>query len=81
VETVDSQSTVLARGDSFEVLRVPIAIKWAKPGRPMAPWLRSSVVIGQVLGFDRRGLVTSSQPFTFCPGSINSSPGPPGQAC
>jgi len=74
VDTVDSTSTVLARGRSFEVLRVP-------PGQAVGSLLRSWVVLGQVLGFDRKGLVTSSQTFTLCPGSIDSFPGQPGIEC
>jgi hypothetical protein len=81
VDTVGSQSTVLARGGSLEVLRVPNVIQRVGPGRVVAPWLRSWVVLGQVLGFDRRGLVTSSQAFTLCPLSIDSSPRQPGEEC
>jgi hypothetical protein len=70
VTTAGSHSNVLARGDGFEVLRIPM--KWPKWH---APWPRGPVALGRIIGFDHQGRVTSSQAFTWCPGSINISPG------
>lgn len=71
IDAADSQSTVVASRGGFAVLDVHLdrALDWH------APWPRSPVVLGQVLGFDRRGVVTASRPFTVCPGSIDSLPG------
>jgi hypothetical protein len=71
VTTEDSLSTVLARSDDFEVLNITMT-KWP-PWR--APWTRSAVSLGRIIGFDSEGRVTSSQAFTWCPGSIDSFPG------
>ncbi len=70
VTTATSRSNVLAHGGGFEVLRVPVT--WPNWH---APWPRGPVALGQILGFDREGRVTSSQPFTWCPGSVNTAPG------
>jgi|GEM_PF-2880761 len=71
VTTAQSRSIVLAQGGGFEVLRVPMST-WP---RWRAPWTRGPVSLGRTIGFDRVGLVTSSEAFTWCPGSINRFPG------
>jgi hypothetical protein len=70
VTTAGSRSIVLAHGGGFEVLRIPM--KWP---HWRAPWPRGPVELGRIIGFDHEGRVTSSQAFTWCPGSINTSPG------
>jgi hypothetical protein len=73
VATADASSTVLARKDGFEVLRIPTT-GW--PWRQWhVPWSRQPVALGRIIGFDRAGRVTASMPFTWCPGGINNSPG------
>jgi hypothetical protein len=73
VATADATSTVLARKDGFEVLRIPTT-GW--PWRQWhVPWSRQPVALGRIIGFDRAGRVTASMPFTWCPGGINNSPG------
>jgi hypothetical protein len=67
VTTATSHSIVLAHGGGFEVLRVPMA-SWP---HWHAPWSRHAVALGQIVGFDREGRVTSSQVFSWCPGGIN----------
>jgi hypothetical protein len=71
VTTATSRSTVVARGGGFEVLRI------ATTGWPHwhRPWPHGPVSLGRLIGFDHEGRVTSSQAFTWCPGSINNSPG------
>jgi hypothetical protein len=71
VTTATSRSIVLAHGGAFEVLRVPMA-QWP---HWRAPWPRRQVSLGRIIGFDRQGRVTSSQAFTWCPGSTNTFPG------
>lgn len=71
VTTAASRSNVLAHGGGFEVLRVPTA-QWP---HWHAPWPRGPVSLGRIIGFDIQGRVTSSEAFTWCPGSINNSPG------
>jgi len=73
VTTATSRSIVLAQGGGFEVLRVPMA-KWP---HWRAPWPRRQVSLGRIIGFDLQGRVTSSQAFTWCPGSFNTFPGTP----
>ncbi len=72
VTTSRSRSIVLANGDGFEVLRIPMTT-W--PDDWHAPWPRGPVALGRITGFDAQGRVTSSLPFTWCPGSINTFPG------
>jgi hypothetical protein len=71
VETASSPSVVLARGGEFEVLLVPIS-KWTD-------WqgsrTRTTVDLGQMLGFTSDGRVATSTQFTWCPGSIDDFPG------
>jgi hypothetical protein len=71
VTTAESRSKVLAHGGGFEVLLIPMATwpHWH------APWSRDQVALGRIIGFDNPGRVTSSKAFTWCPGSINTSPG------
>jgi hypothetical protein len=71
VDTAWSLSSVVANGAGFEVLRVPMT-RW-----PFShgPWSRTPIVIGRIQGFDGRGEVTYSEPFTWCAGSINTFPG------
>jgi hypothetical protein len=71
VDTAWSQSSVVAIASGFEVLRVSMT-EW-----PFShgPWSRTPVVIGRIMGFDRRGEVTYSEPITWCAGSINTFPG------
>lgn len=73
VTTEDARSTVLARKDGFEVLRIPTT------GWPTShwhvPWPRHAVSLGRIIGFDAEGRVTASLPFTWCPGGINNFPG------
>jgi hypothetical protein len=71
VVTARSTSVVLAQRSGFEVLRVPMAT-WP---RWHAPWSRVPVALGRILGFDSVGRVTSSQAFTWCPGSYDVFPG------
>lgn len=71
VDTAWSRSVVLASANGFEVLRVPMA-SWP---HWHTPWSRIPVPLGQILGFDRAGQLTSSMPFTWCPGSIDVNPG------
>jgi len=71
VDTATSRSIVISRGGGFEVLRIPMA-KWPQWH---VPWGRFPVALGRILGFDGHGQVTSSQPFTWCPGSIDTYPG------
>ena len=70
VTTSQSRSYVLAHGGGFEVLRIPMAAwpDWH------APWPHGPVTLGRVTGFDGEGRVTSSLPFSWCPGSIDTSP-------
>jgi hypothetical protein len=67
VTTASSHSTVLAHGGGFEVLRLP-TLNWP---HWHAPWSRTAVTLGQIIAYDREGQVTSTVPFTWCPGSIN----------
>jgi hypothetical protein len=71
VDTASSRSVVVAKSAGFEVLRI------STDGWPhwREPWPRTPVVLGRIIGFDRSGRVTSSEPFTWCPGSINTFPG------
>jgi hypothetical protein len=73
VTTADAHSTVLARKDGFEVLRIPTtgwpATHWH------VPWSRQAVALGRLIGFDNDGRVTANMAFTWCPGAINNSPG------
>jgi hypothetical protein len=73
VTTADTRSSVLARKDGFEVLRIPTT------GWPIsswhAPWPRRAVALGRIVGFDNEGRVTASMPFTWCPGGVNNFPG------
>jgi hypothetical protein len=71
VDTAWSRSVVLAKGDGFEGLRVSMT-KWP---RWHTPWSRTPVVLGQILGFNSGGRLTSSTPFSWCPGSIDDFPG------
>ena len=71
VDTAASRSTVISSGGGFEVLRIAMA-KWPQLH---APWGRTPVALGRILGFDNQGKVTSSQPFTWCPGSLLTYPG------
>lgn len=71
VDTASSRSVVLASADGFEVLRVPMA-RWP---RWRAPWSRTPVVLGRILGFDSEGRLMSNVPFAWCPGSIDVNPG------
>jgi hypothetical protein len=71
VTTATSRSIVIARASGFEVLRIPMA-HWP-PWH--APWIRGPIALGRIMGFDKVGRVTSSQPFTWCPGGINNTPG------
>src|ERR1700691_1792204 len=73
VTTADARSSVLARKDGFEVLRIPTT-GWPT-SRWHAPWPRRAVALGRIIGFDNEGRVTASMPFTWCPGGINNSPG------
>ena len=70
VTTAESRSSVLAKGDGFEVLHIPMT-KWP---HWHAPWLHGGVALGRIIGFDNEGRVTSSLPFKWCPGSINTTP-------
>jgi hypothetical protein len=74
VDTSSSRSVIVARTAGFEVLRI------STDGWPhwREPWPRTPVILGRIIGFDRLGRVASSEPFTWCPGSINTFPG---QAC
>jgi len=73
VATADARSTVLSRDNGFEVLRIPTT------GWPWqlwhAPWPRRAVALGRIIGFDREGRVTTTLPFTWCPGGVNNFPG------
>jgi hypothetical protein len=73
VATADGRSSVLAKKNGFEVLRVPTT------GWPSAswhePWSRHAVALGRIIAYDKEGRVTASMPFTWCPGGINNSPG------
>lgn len=71
VEASAGHARLVASSGQFEVLAVPLAgsLHWH------APWPRHPVIVGQVVGFSRAGLVTGSAPFTICPGSIDSFPG------
>lgn len=71
ITTAWSRSVVLSRGRGFEVLRVPIA-KWPPPNPPSN---RAPVPMGLIMGFDRDGRVTSSQPFAWCGLALNVQPG------
>jgi len=71
VTTAGSRSIVLAHGGGFEVLRIPMAK--CRIGTHMDLRERR---LGRIIGFDNEGRVTSSLAFTWCPGSINTSPGP-----
>jgi hypothetical protein len=71
VTTANSRSFVIGRGEGFEVLRIPMT-KWP-PWH--APWIHRAIALGRIIGFDDEGRVTSSQPFTWCPGAINTTPG------
>jgi hypothetical protein len=73
VTTADARSSVLARKNGFEVLRVPTT-GWPS-SHWHAPWPRRPVTLGRIIGFDNEGRVTASMPFTWCPGGINNSPG------
>jgi hypothetical protein len=73
VTTADARSSVLARKDGFEVLRIPTT-GWPS-SRWHAPWPRRPVALGRIIGFDSEGRVTASMAFTWCPGGINNSPG------
>jgi hypothetical protein len=70
VMTANSRSSVLARKDGFEVLRIPMA-KW--PPRHLTSL--DPVDLGRIIGFDKDGRVTGSIDFTWCLGSINDTPG------
>jgi hypothetical protein len=70
VTTATSRSNVLAQGGGFEVLRVPMT--WP---HWHAPWRQGGVTLGRITGFAHDGQVTSSLPFSWCPGSINIFPG------
>jgi hypothetical protein len=71
VDSEASRSVVVAQGSGFEVLRISTA------GWPhwRSPWSRTPVALGRILGYSQSGRVTSSEPFTWCPGSINTLPG------
>jgi hypothetical protein len=51
VTTADARSSVVARSDGFEVLRIPTT------GWPTshwhAPWPRHAVALGRIVGFDK----------------------------
>lgn len=71
VEVAGGHGRVVARGGQFEVLAVPLAksLHWhARGPRPPA-------VVGRVIGYGRRGLVTGTEPLTICPGSIDTTAG------
>jgi hypothetical protein len=70
VMTASSRSSVVARKDGFEVLRIPMA-KW--PPRHLTS--HNAVDLGRILGFNEDGRVTGSIDFTWCLGSINDTPG------
>jgi hypothetical protein len=70
VTTATSRSSVLAKADGFEVLRIPMA-NWP---HWRTNWTRGGVGLGRIIGFDNEGRVTSSLAFKWCPGSINTSP-------
>jgi hypothetical protein len=70
VMTANSRSSVLARKNGFEVLRIPMA-KW--PPRHLTSL--NAVDLGRIIGFDKDGQVTGSIDFTWCLGSINDTPG------
>ncbi len=65
-----ARSVVLARSPRFEVLELHVA-HWP-PWH--VPWGHVAVQLGTVQGFDAAGRVTGSEPFDWCPGSINSAP-------
>jgi hypothetical protein len=71
VDTARSRSVVLASASGFEVVLIPMA-SWPQWH---TPWSRTPVPLGRILGFDREGQLTSSMPFTWCPGSIDVNPG------
>lgn len=63
-----ARSVILARGPGFDVLELRVA-HWP-PWH--VPWGHVAVRLGTVQGFDAAGQVTGSEPFNWCPGSINS---------
>jgi len=70
VYTKWSTSMVKATGGGFEVLRLSTD-RWPKWH---VPWRHSPVALGRIVGYDRTGVVTASQTFSWCPGTINSYP-------